>query len=195
MRRFAFWTLAGLCLTLAGCGGGAPSSGIRLALDGPELTLAGELGDRVYEGHMDRNCMAGVGNIALYDPTSRTVCRGTMDAPASQKGRLYAELSCTDGRKLHVALRNLGPDQGLGVGRFEGETRRLTLFYHACATEARRRLQEVRREMDGLEPALKEEAKTAVKTPAPAPRAPQKTASVPSSAPERGPLGPRVITP
>jgi hypothetical protein len=142
-----------LALALSGCSaGGAPSP--RLALDGPELVLAAELGGRSFDGSMDRSCMAGVGDIALYEQRTRLTCRGAVDAPASSKGRLYVELSCSDERKMYLVLRNLGPDQGMGMGRLEGEAQRMTVFYHACRGEARRRLGLLQEELKALEPEL-----------------------------------------
>lgn len=150
------WLRAGLaCLCLvcaAGCAGSAPPS-VRLALDGPELILAGELGSRAYEGRMERSAMAGAGAIILHEQDTGIVCRGGIDRPASQKGRLYVELACSDGRSLPLILRNLGPDQGMGIGRFEGQSGRMTLFYHPCASEAKRRLEQLRHELDALDPA------------------------------------------
>lgn len=152
----ATWLRAGLaCLGLVcmtGCAGPTPPS-VRLALDGPELVLVGELDGRAYEGAMDRHAMAGVGALTLHEQGTSIVCRGSIDRPASQKGRLYVELSCSDGRSLPLILRNLGPDQGMGIGRFEGQSERMTLFYHPSASEAKRRLEQLRHELDALDPA------------------------------------------
>lgn len=169
--HYAAWLRAGLaCLCLVcvtGCAGSTPPS-VRLALDGPELVLAGELGGRAYEGLMDRHAMAGVGALALHEQGTGIVCRGSIDMPASQKGRLYVELTCSDGRSLPLILRNLGPDQGMGIGRFEGQSGRMTLFYHPCASEAKRRLEQLRHELDALDPAAVSAGTKATSTPAPA---------------------------
>lgn len=159
----AAWWRAGLaCMGLVlvtACAKPSPSS-IRLAMDGPDLVLAGELEGRAYEGRMERHAMAGSGSLSLHEQGTGVVCQGGMDSPASRKGRLYAELVCTDGRNLYLVLRNLGPDQGMGVGRFEGQSGRMTLFYHPCAHEAGRRLEQLRSELDGLDAAAKNSGTT-----------------------------------
>ena len=160
--------LACLCFVcMTGCAGTTPPS-VRLALDGPALILAGELNGRAYEGLMDRHAMAGVGALVLHEQGTSTVCRGSIDRPASQKGRLYLELTCSDGRSLPLILRNLGPDQGMGIGRLEGQSGRMTLFYHPCGSEAKRRLEQLRHELDALDPDAQSAVIKAPSTPAPA---------------------------
>ena len=158
-QHMALLRAALLCLCLvmvAGCASTPPPSpSIRLDLDGPKLVLVGELEGRSYDGYMDRHGMAGVGTLSLYEQGTQTTCQGSMDSPASEKGRLYAQLACSDGRTLHVVLRNLGPDQGMGIGRLEGQSARMTLFYHPCLEDAQRRLKELRHELDALEAAAK----------------------------------------
>ncbi len=132
-----------LCLLLQGCGAQGPPS-VLLALDGPTLFIAADSAGKPMHGFMDRTVMAGVGHILLYDQQNAVTCKGDIDAPASEKGRLYATLACSDGKEMAIALRNLGPDQGMGVGRVQGTENRLTLFYHPCEDEARRRLRQVK---------------------------------------------------
>lgn len=135
---------------LAGCAAPSGVPGPRLALEGPPLFIAVSGGGSRY-GAMDRGCLAGVGGIILQDPQRGVTCEGTMDAPASSKGRLYAELACSDGGTVVLGLRNTGPDQGVGVGRVmraDGEREeRISLFYHPCEDEARRRLVRVEADM------------------------------------------------
>ena len=149
MARLAL--LLTFALGLAGCGGPHTPS-IRLALDGPPLSVVmrGETG--VWYGIMERSCMAGVGTITLRDADGVT-CRGDMDHPANDKGRLYADLACTDGDAVALVFRNLGPDQGMGLGRFnpeQEEGEKTTFFYHPSRAEAERRLEEVRAEIAAM---------------------------------------------
>lgn len=145
--------LALFCLGAGGCAAQQSPPSVRLALDGPPLFIAVS-GDSLTNGVMDRGCLAGHGAVSLRNERTGVVCEGMMDSPASDKGRMYAELNCTNGDTLILALRNLGPDQGLGVGRVitsssgqkeQGE--RLSLFYHPCEDEAGRRLEQVAKDM------------------------------------------------
>lgn len=137
-----------LALTLCSCA--APQSpGIRLALEGPPLAVAMRGETTAWSGFMDRGCMAGVGNITLHGAEGVT-CTGDMDHPATDKGRLYADLACTDGGTLALVFRNLGPDQGMGLARRNPEAEDgepVTLFFHPSREEAERRLAEVRQEI------------------------------------------------
>lgn len=137
------------CFFLAGCAPAAPPSP-KLALEGPPLAVASDW-HAAAGGVMDRTCMAGLGSIILYDNTSLPLCRGDMDSPPSSTGRVYATLTCRDGGSLVLAFRNLGPDQGLGVGRVfrpdGSEEEQVTLFYHPWDEEARRRLTLVKRDI------------------------------------------------
>jgi hypothetical protein len=125
--------------------------GVHLALEGPPLVVAAKVGNRYFEGSMERSGMAGVGIITLREEATGAEFRGSLDAPASPKGRLYVVLSCAqDARTLHLVLRNLGPDQGMGIGRLsDGETR-MILFYHPGRADAWRRLAQLRAELDVL---------------------------------------------
>lgn len=140
--------LALLALSLCACA--TPQSpGIRLALEGPPLAVVARGETTAWSGLMDRGCMAGVGSITLRDADG-VICEGGMDHPATDKGRLYADLICSDGGTLSLLFRNLGPDQGMGFARrnpeFE-EGERIDLFFHPSREEAERRLVEVRQEV------------------------------------------------
>ncbi len=145
-----------LGLLLPACGPAQAPPSVLLALDGPSLFIAAEIAGRPLHGFMDRSVMAGTGNVILYDQQNRITCKGTMDTPASDKGRLYVTLTCGDGREMALAMRNLGPDQGMGVGRVQNSGHRLILFYHPCEAEARRRLRAVKADI-----ARGEQARTA----------------------------------
>ena len=140
-----------LALGLAGCGGPYTPS-IRLALDGPPLSIAMQGETLSWYGQMDRSCMAGVGDILLLNANG-TTCKGEMDRPANDKGRLYADLTCDNGDTLTLVFRNLGPDQGMGLGRINPDAadgEQTTLFYHPSQNEAQRRLGEVREEIAAM---------------------------------------------
>lgn len=136
---------------LAGCTYVAGPPSVRLALEGPPLFIRGvqenEGEERHFAGYMDRSCMAGIGQIALSDMRSGFFCQGDMDSLPSEKARLHAELLCSDGTSLHLLLRNVGPDQGIGVGRFEAVKAPLELFYHPSEGEAVRRLARFRADL------------------------------------------------
>lgn len=160
-----------LCLALAAAGC-APTytSSIRLALDGPPLAVAAQGEASSWHGSMDRGCMAGAGTVSLQNAANGVTCDGEMDHPATDKGRLYADLSCSNGDTMVLAFRNLGPDQGVGIARINpdaGNGERLTLFYHPWAHEARRRLGQVRAEIAEAMEQKKEAAKPADSAKAP----------------------------
>lgn len=138
-----------LCFSLFACAGKAPapaSPAVALAVDGPRLALAGEYEGLSLTGSMDRTCMAGYGSMHLeaVDSGATFVCTAAIDTPPTQKGRVRGVLRCTDGRELLFSLRNIGPDQGVGVGRESPEGSLLILFYHASADEAARRFPAVK---------------------------------------------------
>jgi hypothetical protein len=72
------------------------------------------------------------------------VCRATMDHPPTEKGRIRGVLHCTGDRKMLVTLRNIGPDQGVGIGREDEYGDLMILFYHASLDEAWRRFPAVK---------------------------------------------------
>lgn len=136
------------CLfSLCACSAAVSPPSVKLALEGPPLFIHAVLADdsggtpeKDFGGYMDRSCMAGLGHITLSELQSGFFCEGDMDSLPSPKGRLHAELRCSDGRTLQLLLRNLGPDQGIGIGRLDGEPGTLELFYHPSEGEAARRL-------------------------------------------------------
>lgn len=160
--RAAFVLLA-LCMALGACGGERPAPSVRLILDGPPLAIAAVRGETPMRGLMERSCMAGVGDMRLTIP-GETECSGSLDHPGNAKGRLYIRLDCLDGSAVILAMRNLGPDQGMGVGKQATPTApdgadtpeapdtrgedRIVMFYHPSANEARRRLTRIRSEID-----------------------------------------------
>lgn len=145
---FSLTALLATLLTtlLTGCAASTPS--VRLALDGPPLLVAARGDARVMSGAMDRSCMAGVGGILLYDRQAGISCQGHMDRPANDKGRMYVDLACSNGEAVTFVMRNLGPDQGMGIGRFAGTDESITMFYHPCEDEAVRRLDQLREDIN-----------------------------------------------
>ena len=153
MRYLQLTTLLLLCFSLFACAGkeSSPASvrepSVALAVDGPRLALAGEYEGLSFTGSMDRTCMAGYGSMQLEDSGAAFVCTAEIDSPPTSKGRVRGVLRCTDGRELFFSLRNLGPDQGVGVGRENPGGALLILFYHASAEEAARRFPAVKAEI------------------------------------------------
>lgn len=144
-------------LLMGGCTGTSTPT-VRLAMDGPPLLIAVQSGARAMSGAMDRSCMAGVGDILLYDRHANISCQGYMDRPANDKGRIYADLTCSDGDAVTFVMRNLGPDQGMGIGTFKDKGEQMVMFYHPCEDEAFRRLGQLRADIDAaLEKKKKQE--------------------------------------
>lgn len=141
--------VAACFLALAFVGGCAPASApsVRLALEGPPLFVAAEDNAVFSRAVMDRSCMAGFGRMTLHDAQGTVVCDGDMDQPANEKGRLYIHFLCRGGESVSFVMRNLGPDQGMGVGRVHETGERFALFYHPCEDEARRRLAQIKMEL------------------------------------------------
>ena len=139
---------AGLLLyfSLFACAGKEPARApaVALAMDGPRLALVGEYEGLSLTGSMDRTCMAGYGSMQLEASGAVFVCTAEIDSPPTQKGRVRGVLHCTGGRALLFSLRNIGPDQGVGVGRESPEGDLLVLFYHASPDEAARRFPAVK---------------------------------------------------
>lgn len=137
-------------LLFAGCGGkGGPVPLVALALDGPPLALAGEYAGLALEGVMERRCMAGYGRLELaaVGREESFACEAKVDAPPTEKGRVRGVLRCTGGRKLAFSLRNVGPDQGVGIAREREEGELMVFFYHASLDEARRRYPSVKQDI------------------------------------------------
>jgi hypothetical protein len=133
-----------LCLGLCACAGKEPVASppsVALAVDGPRLALLGEYAGMSLAGSMDRTCMVGYGSMHLeaVDSGATFVCTAKIDNPPTQRGRVRGVLRCTDGRELFFTLRNIGPDQGVGIGRESPEEGLLILFYHVSSDEAARR--------------------------------------------------------
>jgi hypothetical protein len=85
--------------------------------------------------------MVGSGSMHFetVDSGAPFVCTAKIDNPTTQKGRVRGMLRCTGERELLFSLRNIGPDQGVGVGRESPEGGLLIFFYHASPDEAARR--------------------------------------------------------
>ncbi|MDR1359963.1 MAG: hypothetical protein LBJ82_03185 [Deltaproteobacteria bacterium] len=134
-----------LFLLLSGCAALEPAAQLpRPTLSGPSLPLAGQYGDLLLEGFLDRTCMAGVGSLELHDsPSGNFACSALLDAPPNEKGRIKGLLTCSDRSSFLFTMRNLGPDQGFGVGRSPASPHLLVFFYHPSPEEAARRLQEI----------------------------------------------------
>ena len=129
---------------LASCAGsGHPT--IAYALDGPALFIRGEYDNKPVKGTLDRSIMVGVGNIRfeLGESPDILVCEGTLNTPPSENGRVRGVAPCDNGQALLFTLRNLGPDQGIGIGRIEDKDSPVIVFFHASDEEAARRFPEV----------------------------------------------------
>ena len=139
-----------LALASGGCAGrDAPyPATVALAVDGPPLALYGEYADMRFAGTMDRTCMAGYGKLAFADEAGAFSCEAALDDPPTEKGRVRGLLRCTGERKLLFTLRNIGPDQGVGVARESEHGDLMVFFYHASAEEAKRRYPSVKEDID-----------------------------------------------
>jgi hypothetical protein len=71
-------------------------------------------------------------------------CEASIDQPPTEKGRIRGVLYCSDNRTMLISLRNLGPDQGVGIGKESQGGELMVLFYHAGLEEARRRFPAVK---------------------------------------------------
>ena len=99
---------------------------------------------------MDRTCMAGVGNITLRGERDgqEFLCTGTIDSPPTPKGRIPGIFTCSGNQALGFALRNLGPDQGLGIARASEDAALMIFFYHVSHEEAVRRFPSVQNDIN-----------------------------------------------
>ena len=165
-RMAAFLALV-LIQCLNACGGGHNLQGVpstALVLDGPPLVIAGTYGEMSLEGSMDRTCMSGYGAITVRgeDAGGREfLCMAKVDSPPTEKGRVYGAFQCSGERTLLFSLRNLGPDQGLGIAKEPEHDDMMVFFYHVSREEALRRLPAVKKDIDNarrakLEHSLKE---------------------------------------
>ena len=152
-KRIAFLLALALLACLRGCGAERVPSGVptvALAMEGPPLAIVGEYEGMPLEGSMDRTCMSGIGSITVRgeDAQGREfLCTAKVDAPPTEKGRVRGAFQCTGERVLAFSLRNLGPDQGLGVAREPGHAGMMVFFYHVSREEAARRLPAVRNDI------------------------------------------------
>lgn len=153
MPRKRIPCLLALCICLNACGGGhvpaVPT--VALAVDGPPLAVVGEYGSMHLEGSMERAAMTGFGLLSLQgeEDGHEFVCRAEIDSPPTEKGRIPGVLSCTGDKKLIVSLRNLGPDQGVGIAKAPvGKKEMLIFFYHSSREEAVRRLPSVKKDIE-----------------------------------------------
>ena len=147
--------LSFLVLFMNGCAARVQNTGVyNYAMDGPPLVLLGDLEGIPVEGQLDRTCMAGVGEGALkyMDGETEVLCTTSMDFPPNEKGRVRGVFKCSDESTLLFTMRNLGPDQGLAVGRVESKDKMLVFFFHPSREEAERRLPEI---LDDIEEARK----------------------------------------
>ena len=129
-----------LCL-LPSCAGNSHSPTIAYALDGPSLFIRGEYDGIPVKGTMDRSIMVGVGNIRfeLGEDDDMLVCEGELHTPPTENGRVRGVALCENGQALLFTLRNLGPDQGVGIGKIAAEDQPVVVFFHASDAEALRR--------------------------------------------------------
>jgi hypothetical protein len=144
--------LMALCPLFTACAGqnhgGMPLAA--LAVEGPPLAVVGEYFGLALTGRMDRTCMVGYGVLSLHSAGEEQefACKADMDAPPTEKSRVRGELRCTDGRKMLFSLRNIGPDQGVGIAREAEDGELLVLFYHSSAEEAERRFPSVKKDIE-----------------------------------------------
>jgi hypothetical protein len=141
-----------LCVFLSACAERSDGRAVpptALAMDGPRLAVVGEYAGMSLEGDMDRTCMAGYGMLELRatEDDRDFSCAADFDEPPTEKGRVRGLLKCSGGRTVLVSLRNLGPDQGAGIGRETEEGDLMVFFYHASREEAERRFPSVKEDI------------------------------------------------
>lgn len=155
-----------------------PVSTVLLSVDGPPLAIYGEYAGMTLAGTMERTCMAGYGSLvleriqpespaplprpdaadkilpgietqdALHTESLSFLCEAAIDDPPTEKARVRGQLRCSGGRIMLFSLRNIGPDQGVGIARETDEGDLMVFFYHASADEARRRYPSVKKDID-----------------------------------------------
>ncbi|MDL2316170.1 hypothetical protein LJC59_03715 [Desulfovibrio sp. OttesenSCG-928-A18] len=81
--------------------------------------------------------------LPAVDGGAPFVCEARIDAQPTEKGRVRGMLHCSGNRHMPFSLRNLGPDQGVGIGRERDDGELLVLFYHSSPDEAERRFPQV----------------------------------------------------
>ncbi|MDR2603853.1 MAG: hypothetical protein LBC55_00670 [Desulfovibrio sp.] len=124
-----------------------------------ETAAAGEKGNADAEGKSSTTGEKASGHTAdgaagvagTEDPSAPAfACSAELDVLPDRKARVNGTLQCTSGRRMAFSLRNLGPDQGLGVARESQEGGLMVFFYHAAESEAERRLPQILAEMESL---------------------------------------------
>lgn len=137
-------------MALAGCGSHQGEPSVAYSLDGPALFICGDFAGAPVKGSMERSVMVGVGAIRLevQNQSAGYTCEGTLNSPPTEKGRVRGAMNCSDGQAIIFTLRNLGPDQGVAVGRSTTSPADLVLFYHSSAEEAARRFPAVQKDIE-----------------------------------------------
>lgn len=120
------------------------------ALDGPDLLVVGDLSGIPLHGTLQRKGMVGKGKLKLYSSDETLICESIIKSRPTDKGRVRGLLDCNDGNVVLFTLRNLGPDQGLGIGTSHEGDKDLTIFYHPSAEEAQRRFPRILEEFTAL---------------------------------------------
>ena len=151
MMRTPWLALAGALLgglLLSGCGP-KRSPNVAYALEGPVLYVVADYKGVPMQGEMDRSVMVGVGRLILRGTVGEKplVCEARFNAPPTEKGRVRGMLICSNETGMPLALRNLGPDQGVGIAMEEKNEALMVLFYHPSIEEAQRRLPQAMADM------------------------------------------------
>ena len=141
-------------LCLSACGGGhgpATVPTVALALEGPPLAVIGDYAGFSLEGTLERSGMSGYGTLVVRgDVDGREFfCEAKLDAPPTEKGRVLGVFMCTGDTPMALSLRNLGPDQGVGIAKAATDDNQMMIFfYHASREEALRRFPAVKKDID-----------------------------------------------
>ena len=144
-RRLVLLVSVSLLLALTACSSRQPTPGF--VLDGPPLFVAADYAGLPLEGYMDRRAMVGIGEMVLASKDNSLSCKAVFNVEPSDKARIRVVLICADNRTFSLTMRNLGPDQGVGIGLEPGKDELLVLFYHPSEEEARRRLPQAATDM------------------------------------------------
>lgn len=147
-----------------------------LAVDGPPLAVYGKYMGMILEGTLDRAGMAGYGVLELRSSNRKEqgvspavlagappqvpnsgiskdmadnplLCRAIIKEAPTEKGRVRGLLACTGDRQLPFSLRNLGPDQGVGIAKETAGNDLMIFFYHPSKEEAQRRFPQVEKDI------------------------------------------------
>lgn len=151
-RPFLAALLTALVLSLQACASGRGSSAL-YSLEGPPLAIAGEQGAAEFTGQMERGCMLGQGQMELQ--SGELICAGVIKSAPNNAGHIAAMISCGEDNVLLLTFRALGPDQGIGLGRFfdksgPKEEAHLIFYFHPWEEEARRRLEQEKDTLLGI---------------------------------------------